>query len=76
MASFPDCGKWLEFKTMSSGSVSRLGQVVRFPDCGKWLGFQTGASGYATILFRAINATIDSQLLQEDLTALENWENR
>ena len=29
-----------------------------------------------TILFRAINGTIDSQLLQEDLTALENWENR
>jgi hypothetical protein len=28
-----------------------------------------------TILFRAINGTIDSQLLQEDLTALENWEN-
>jgi hypothetical protein len=25
-----------------------------------------------TILFRAINGTIDSQLLQEDLTALEN----
>ena len=29
-----------------------------------------------TILFRAINGTIDSQLLQEDLTTLENWENR
>ena len=29
-----------------------------------------------TILFRAINGTIDSQLLQEDLTALENWKNR
>ena len=29
-----------------------------------------------TILFRAINGTIDSQLLQEDLTALQNWENR
>ena len=53
MASCSDCGKWLEFKTMSSGPVSRLGQVVRFPDgqvarfqdCGKWLGFQTGVSG-------------------------------
>jgi hypothetical protein len=29
-----------------------------------------------TILFRTINGTMDSQLLQEDLTALENWENR
>ena len=29
-----------------------------------------------TILFRAINGTIDSQPLQEDLTALENWGNR
>jgi hypothetical protein len=29
-----------------------------------------------TILFRAINGTINSQLLQEDLTALENWEIR
>jgi hypothetical protein len=27
------------------------------------------------LLDRAINGTIDSQLLQEDLTALENWEN-
>ena len=45
MAMFPDCGKWLGFQSVVSGSVSRLWQVVRLPYCGKWLCFKTMASG-------------------------------